>query len=103
MATTTLLDVGTTQEPNIRLCITAEASIEGHFMTLSHRWGSVPLVRLTVENCKVTRSNINSEGLPQLFKDAAMVARGLKTRYLSINSLCILQDHVRDFSGKWSA
>ncbi|MCJ1243731.1 hypothetical protein MMC30_000928 [Trapelia coarctata] len=94
---TRLLDIGTTQEPAIRICITAEERPQGSYMTLSHCWGSAPVVQLKGENAKAMREHVRFEELPQLFQDAVMLARFFKVRYLWIDSLCIEQDSADDF------
>ena len=43
------------------------------------------------------KKNIPFEQLPQSFKDAVSITRGLGIQYLWIDSLCIIQDDVSDW------
>lgn len=67
------------------------------YIALSHCWGSNPTITATKSNWKQLASNIPFESLPPLFQDAVIIVRQLGIRYIWIDSLCIIQDSVRDW------
>ncbi|KAK7995007.1 hypothetical protein PG990_013780 [Apiospora arundinis] len=80
-----------------RLIETRDSSVQGPYMTLSHRWGAADSTQLTTENYHHLSNGIQLDVLPQLYRDAVYVARQLRIRYLWVDSLCILQqgdDHA---------
>ncbi|KXJ94985.1 heterokaryon incompatibility protein-domain-containing protein [Microdochium bolleyi] len=84
----------------VRLHTMAEYPEILEYMTLSHCWGP----ERSCSN-KLLRSNIESfyeavpdDALPQTFQDAIRVARHLGSKYLWIDSLCIIQDSVQDWN-----
>jgi hypothetical protein len=67
---------------------------------LSHCWSPdefKPIVTIT-RNLLERQLSIHFEDLPASFKDAMTVTRHLSFDYLWIDSLCILQDSVKDWS-----
>ncbi|KAF4448953.1 hypothetical protein F53441_7722 [Fusarium austroafricanum] len=97
---TRLIDVGTAQSPSLRLIETKEENTTGAYIALSHCWG-----RLTreerfctyIDNLKSLKESIPFDKLPKTFRDAVTVTRGLNTRYLWIDSLCIIQEDREDW------
>jgi Heterokaryon incompatibility protein (HET) len=93
---TRVIDVGSlgsTEEP--RLLETKNKS--GAYATLSHCWGaSQPLVT-TKDTFKERQQRLPLRDLPKTFQDAVLLARGLRIRYLWIDSLCIIQDDAKDW------
>ncbi|KAF2662188.1 HET-domain-containing protein [Lophiostoma macrostomum CBS 122681] len=91
-----LLDVGRVGAP-IRLIDTMGRAFE--YVCLSHCWGSPSTHTLTAtkSNWRRLASNISFEMFPPLFQDAVVITRQLGLRYLWIDSLCIIQDSVRDW------
>jgi hypothetical protein len=74
----------------------------GHYIALSHCWGSQPngpppwcTTRANEEN-RMTQG-IRIESLPANFRDAIQVTRKLGKEYLWIDSLCILQGDKEDW------
>lgn len=92
-----VLDVGTSVGSKIRL--TESSGIEGQYAVLSHRWPTDPLQHFitTTTTLSDRKSAIQLEDMPQTFQDAVKVSRELGIRYLWIDSLCIIQDDVRDW------
>jgi hypothetical protein len=99
---TRLLYLGETSndDTNVRLIHTAQDIPTGPYMTLSHRWGSVDILKLTRATMPVFCNTIVLEDLPKTFRDAIIVTKTLGIRYLWIDSLCILQD--KDDLSDWS-
>ncbi|KAK8071599.1 hypothetical protein PG996_004947 [Apiospora saccharicola] len=96
---TRLLDCGEQEDPSrqCHLVETSSTTLRGPYMTLSHRWGPNPndYLQLTTKNYRRFSDGIEVGMLPQLYRDAVHVVRQLGTRYLWIDSLCIIQqgDH----------
>ncbi|KAF2018255.1 HET-domain-containing protein [Aaosphaeria arxii CBS 175.79] len=89
-----LIDVGRVGRP-IRLIDTHEKKAQ--YAALSHCWGKGPTLTATKSNWQKLSSNIPFDALPSLFQDAIIITRQLGLRYLWIDSLCIIQDSVRDW------
>ena len=72
------------------------------YCTLTYRWGKGP------PNCMLrtefTGERVSSlESLPRTFKDAIIIARALKIRFIWIDAMCIIQPSAhRDFTD-WNA
>jgi hypothetical protein len=92
---TRVIDVGEagTQEPVLKQAEGATA----HYMTLSHCWGSKPLIRTTTESLTKHLNQLPMDFLPKSFRDAVTIRRNLGIRYLWIDSLCIIQDDADDW------
>jgi hypothetical protein len=67
------------------------------YMTLSHCWGDAQFIKLQQSNKETFEKEIPWDSLPQTFKDAIRVARHLGSKYLWIDSLCIIQDSEQDW------
>jgi len=93
-----LLDVGSTDEPNICILICGNSQQRHTYLTLSHSWGGLQgIIKLTSANMDMLKENIRPESLPKSFQDAVRIARFLGVRYLWIDSLCIIQDSKEDW------
>jgi hypothetical protein len=95
-----LLDISTNNQGHIRLVDTSCEPIKAPYtyMTLSHKWGTAQPFQLEAktelklkEKCPVTE-------LPQTFQDAVKVVAALGVSYLWIDSLCIKQDSIEDWT-----
>lgn len=64
----------------------------GHYMTLSHRWGQQPFLKLTRSLLGTLLDGISITRLPETFRNAIKVACDLHIRWLWIDALCIIQD-----------
>ncbi|KAF1833342.1 HET-domain-containing protein [Decorospora gaudefroyi] len=89
-----LLDVGKSSSP-VRLIDTQGKKFQ--YAALSHCWGSSPLFMTTKSNWAKLAANISFDALPPLFQDAIIITRQLGLRYIWIDSLCIIQDSLRDW------
>ncbi|KAK8079700.1 hypothetical protein PG997_007518 [Apiospora hydei] len=91
---TRLLDVDS-------LKLVESASINpGRYVALSHCWGKLQDIQkfsATKANVESLKQQIALGQLPQNFRDAVMVTRGLGIMYLWIDSLCIIQDEEADW------
>ncbi|KAI1088672.1 HET-domain-containing protein [Rostrohypoxylon terebratum] len=76
---------------------------ESPFAALSHVWGNMntnprgPL-RTVLSNYEHMRDAIPIESLPQNFVDMARTCVSLGIRYMWIDSLCIIQDSIQDWT-----
>ncbi len=93
-----LLDVGHWPTLAPKLCVTKDFPVETRYMTLSHCWGNYVPLRLTVSTLEDFKDHLEMSALPQTFKDAIKIAATLGIRYLWIDSLCIIQDSVQDWT-----
>lgn len=71
----------------------------GRWIALSHCWGDAwnrPL-QTTQANIWSHLEGIDLKRMPKTFQDAVVVAKAMGIRYLWIDSLCIVQDDLKDW------
>ncbi|KAL5405703.1 hypothetical protein PMIN03_008279 [Paraphaeosphaeria minitans] len=98
---TRLLDIGKSYFEPVRLVTfsTEDAQIFSPvYATLSHCWGTSQPLRLLSSNLSQFQEGIARESIPRVFTEAIEVCWHLRIQYLWIDSLCILQDSVEDWS-----
>jgi hypothetical protein len=81
----------------IRLVEFSEVAVDAEYMTLSHCWGNIEILKLLNDNYERMKGEIALTELCQTFRDTIYVARELGCRYLWIDSLCIIQDSTEDW------
>lgn len=86
-------------EDRVRLIISAEHDLHGHYITLSHCWGAAKFLKLHKNNLETLKDGIHIQELELTFQHAVEVTRRLGFKYLWIDSLCILQqkDDLEDW------
>jgi hypothetical protein len=84
---TRLLDVGHEQLPDVKLVDREQISQGSSYVTLSHCWGQVTPLKLTKSSVSTLRCGIVDDDLPKTFRDAVLVVRKMRMRYLWIDSL----------------
>ena len=97
---TRLLDVHADPITYIQLITSKEAVFEKDegYLTLSHCWGAKGQpITLLASNLEALKQGVELSALPKTFQNAVYVTRGLRYRYLWIDSLCIIQDDTRDW------
>ncbi len=67
------------------------------YMTLSHCWGKIDILKLTLASIEELKREIVISQLPKSFSDAMQVAQRLGIQYIWIDSLCIIQDSPEDW------
>jgi hypothetical protein len=92
-----LVDIGLSEESIVRVCNTATFPNSTRYMTLSHCWGKKQIATLSLNNFATFEAGITISTLPQTFQDAIRISRFLGTRYIWIDSLCIIQDSKEDW------
>jgi hypothetical protein len=81
----------------VRLVEVSEVPVEADYITLSHCWGNIEILKLLTGNYESLRQGIVLNDLPKTFRDALDITRNLGFRFLWIDSLCILQDSAEDW------
>jgi hypothetical protein len=94
---TRLLDIGKTYLEPVKLITDIQVSSPS-YATLSHCWGTSQPLRLLSSNLEQFQQEIARNTIPRVFSEAIEVCWHLGIRYLWIDSLCILQDSVEDWS-----
>jgi hypothetical protein len=92
-----LLEVGTASEETVKVVAKERGGIDGLYLTLSHRWGTGVMYRLTTNLVEQFEMGILISDLPRTFREAIEITRRLKVQYLWIDSLCIVQDSTEDW------
>lgn len=100
---TRLIDVRAfaSNDLDVRLVISAEVQQELRlqYITLSHCWGEeIPGCLTTISNLEGRLTRIPWTLLSRTFQDAVTYTRRLGQRYLWIDSICIIQQDVEDWS-----
>jgi hypothetical protein len=90
---TRLIDISQ-QDPKL-VCPAPGTTLE--FVALSHRWGGGSPLQTLKKNLASHMIAIQSEALPQTFRDAITITKTLGLDYLWIDSLCIIQDDKLDW------
>jgi len=67
------------------------------YICLSHCWGDFQPICTTTANINDYKKSISWKSLPKTFQDTVDLARFLNVRYLWIDSLCIIQDDLKDW------
>lgn len=93
-----LIDIGLSENCDLKLIITDDTPPEGPYVTLSHCWGSANFLRLTCDSLSTFLHKISISELPKTFRDVVYVTRRLGFRYIWIDSLCIIQDSADDWA-----
>ncbi|CZR62120.1 uncharacterized protein PAC_12017 [Phialocephala subalpina] len=94
---TRLLRLEDSSATRVRLVSTDDGSVQGPYMTLSHCWGKPDFFKHTAETSAKLFAGIETNLLPQTFRDAIHTTLQLNIRYLWIDSLCIVQDDQEDW------
>lgn len=91
---TRVVDVGTKDsDPFLYTSIGENAD----YITLSYAWGGDVLSKTIKSNLRERQESLPESTLPQAFRDAFIIARGLNIRYIWIDALCIVQDDLDDW------
>jgi hypothetical protein len=67
------------------------------YATLSHCWGTKRFIRTTLSTLSEFKSGFSWATLPRTFQDAIQVAKALGLNYIWIDSICIIQDSLKDW------
>ncbi|KAK7425322.1 hypothetical protein QQZ08_008219 [Neonectria magnoliae] len=93
-----LLDLKVRNNQSHQISLAETEGTTGTYACLSHCWGKDKMPVITTEySLKHHLKGILLSSLPKTFRDAIKIARRLGLRYLWIDSLCIVQDSVKDW------
>lgn len=96
---TRLLDLSEKDiDGTIKLIETKQQLPRGPYTTLSHCWGGVSLLKLTITSYADLVAGFSITDLPKTFVDAMDVALFLGAQYIWIDALTILQDSEEDWA-----
>jgi hypothetical protein len=74
--------------------------LRGYYAALSHCWGGNIATCLKTNTLSIFQTSLPYAQLPQNFRDAISITRELGVRYLWIDSLCIVQDSMEDWTAE---
>ena len=94
---TRLIDVGTWNDPEVRLVEGSYLPKDTQYSALSHCWGAKGPMKLTKATLSQFGSGIRISDLPRTFQDAIEVTRAIGLSALWIDALCIIQDSEKDW------
>lgn len=96
---TRLLDVSSANTAASTVLLVESTSMPSdlEYMSLSHCWGSKPVISLSQSNIESLKRGIPIRALPRTFQDAVVVASWFQCQYLWIDSLFIIQDSIEDW------
>lgn len=90
-----IVDVGADGSQELRLL--ESEGMKGTYLTLSHCWGGGVAVKTILSNLDDYKERIPMHVLSANLRDAVLITRRLRFRYLWIDSLCIIQDSTADW------
>jgi Heterokaryon incompatibility protein (HET) len=88
---------GVERTASVQLIETKSSPREGRYITLSHCWGGLEVIKLLTSNLTELQDGISLSRLPKTFQDAVAITKWLGVKYIWIDSLCILQDSPEDW------
>jgi hypothetical protein len=101
---TRLLEIGNHESGlefiRLRLNLELRSEKDVKYLALSHCWGNaIPeIATTTVATLASHLEGISAQNLTSNFKDICLLARKLGLKYVWIDSLCIIQDSMEDWS-----
>ncbi|KAH6855460.1 heterokaryon incompatibility protein-domain-containing protein, partial [Chaetomium sp. MPI-CAGE-AT-0009] len=96
---TRLIDLGPPGTPINPRLITTENHVDPIpcYATLSHRWNGANIFQLKGDNLDALQQTIPTDQLSKTFQEAFEASKNLGSRYIWIDSLCIVQDSHDDW------
>lgn len=80
-----------------RVIETSETMPTGPYTTLSHCWGESRIFTTTTTNIESLKKHIPLLDLPKTFRDALQFTNSIGISYIWIDSICIIQDSIKDW------
>ena len=93
---TRIIDVGPA-DGSIEPYLLQSDKRKGSYITLSHCWGGKVPLTTTEDTLEDRKVSIPFTSLPKTFREAVIITRRFRIRYLWIDSLCIVQDSPTDW------
>lgn len=94
-----VLDVGSSKDSCDKLIHITE-DFRGPYVALSHCWGTGRHLVTEKNNIESHKRGISLQHLPKTFQDAVILTKHIGLRYLWIDSLCIIQDDIKDWKNE---
>ena len=94
---TRVLDVGDGEQVHLQLVESRHLAVGTEYMTLSHCWGGLKIMTLQQSSFEKMKTQIDQGKLTMAFQHAIEYTRRMRIRYLWIDSLCIIQDSLKDW------
>ena len=69
----------------------------GPYVALSHCWGTARHLVTERNSIESHKKGISLQDLPKTFQDAVILTKEIGLRYVWIDSLCIIQDDIKDW------
>lgn len=88
------------EEDTFRVIETRETVPTGPYATLSHCWGTSRMITATTQNIGRLKKQIPLLDLPKTFSDALQFIKSIGISFIWIDSLCIIQDSVKDWESE---
>lgn len=79
---------------------TSETMPTGPYATLSHCWGKSRIFTATTTNIESLKKQIPWLDLPKTFRDAIQFTNSIGISYIWIDSICIIQDSMKDWESE---
>lgn len=93
-----VLDVGPSKGSCDELQLTED--FRGPYVALSHCWGTTRHLVTEKKTIESHKKGIPLQKLPKTFQDAVILTKNIGLRYLWIDSLCIIQDDIKDWKNE---
>jgi len=94
-----VLDVNSQLTPS-KLALVSSKGRHGPYLTLSHVWGKIQIITTTKATLSQRLAGIELADLSRTFRHAVRFARAINVRYIWIDSLCIVQDDLKDWEAE---
>lgn len=94
---TRVVDVGVNPDGDVVHLKETLATDRAPYMSLSHCWGLEQIITTTTKTLQERKTGIKLSEFSKTFHHAVQITRGLGIRYLWIDSLCIIQDDMKDW------
>lgn len=88
------------EENTFRVIETVETVPTGPYATLSHCWGESRMFTATTENIGRLKKQLPLLDLPKTFSDALQFIKSIGISFIWIDSLCIIQDSMKDWESE---
>ncbi|KAI0837762.1 HET-domain-containing protein [Hypoxylon sp. FL0890] len=85
-------------ENSARLVLTRGQLTSHKYVAFSHCWGKAKTLKLLQANLQTLLNSIHIDDLPTSYKEAILITMALGYRYIWIDSLCIIQDSMEDWT-----
>ncbi|KAK2612607.1 hypothetical protein QQS21_001379 [Conoideocrella luteorostrata] len=95
---TRILDVGSVDDPTVRLVLSSSLDMDTQYAALSHRWGADKSFVLNSANITVFQQALPISEISATIRNSIVVTRAIGLRYLWADSMCIVQDDPSDWA-----